>query len=315
MATVKELKQQAMELGIKVNGKITKQQLMEAIEMKQREAQANQLREEIVALMKQRYDITQLIAVKNKQLYDLTGTMVSMRDVVNQLKGGDVQASASEPEASEREQSTTSYDDEVDAFFVPSDEDAPPAEYDGGSVFVDNDNGEASNMSENVKEESKVKKLIEFVSADNVKVVYRINGKEVTDTVIVGWSKKDFRMHMYSSMRGDRIVSYATLIALFKKYKNGEHGDIARIVNAFKRIRKMPAVIKVTQQKAKLAQQGVVAEPRKENAQTSNRRRGTVDPEWLQQFTASFAAEYDRKPSGLEIRDAWLAYNSEKLEA
>lgn len=259
MATVQELKQVAKELGVIGYSKMSKQKLMEAIEMKKQ-----------------------------------------------QMSMSDLQASASEPEASERNphHNNDANADGADAFFVPSDNDAPPA---GDDAVVAEDGG--------TKSESKPKKLIEFVSADNIKVVYRVNGRTMTDTVIVGWSKKDFCLHMYSSVRGDRIVSYATLITIFKKYTNGVHGDIARIVKAFGRIKAMPAPIKILQRKAKLANQEVVGEQRMENASASNRRRGTVDPEWLKQFTASFVAEYDRKPSGLEIRDAWIAYNGDKVEA
>jgi hypothetical protein len=122
-------------------------------------------------------------------------------------------------------------------------------------------------------------KRFEYISADNMHVQFRA----AKDIVTVYWGD-DFKMHINSGRRGDRLTSYATLISMFKPFNNGVDGDIARIVKAIVRIKQLPAALKVQQHHA---QQSA--------ASTSVRtpKRGVVDPDVLSAFVAAYADAYD----------------------
>lgn len=147
-----------------------------------------------------------------------------------------------------------------------------------------------------------VRKRIEYVMADNTQVCFYADGKKVR----VYWDTTTYKLTIHSETRGRRNISYANIIRMFKPLENGADGDVARVVKAIVRIKDMPAAIKVHRMN-KLVESGrVPANRTKEKASTSKSTRGTVDPQWMQLYVEWCLDTSGVKPSGLEIRTAWL---------
>lgn len=142
-------------------------------------------------------------------------------------------------------------------------------------------------------------KFIEFVSADNIKVEFIRDGRRH----IVGWSKKDFKMHLFTAtgdrFTSDKLVSYVTIIKSFKELVNGVHGDVARVVNALVRIKAMPAQIKVLERKSKVSNSGQNVSGHVN--QDVRRHRGTVDAELMNAFVSTYADAFGISES--EVRN------------
>lgn len=126
--------------------------------------------------------------------------------------------------------------------------------------------------------------LVKYVRSDNQIVEFLVRGKRV----LIGWSKKDYKMHIYKAATGSSAVtSYITQIQFFKKLVNGRDGDIALVVAALKRIKSKPAVIKVLERKANGQTQNVSVSASEENARN---RRGAVDPVILHRLVSAYAS-------------------------
>lgn len=159
--------------------------------------------------------------------------------------------------------------------------------------------------------------VFEFVRGNNLGVVFMQKGVQVK----IGWNPTDAKTYIKVGNGPLQNISVQTAIDRFKKFKNGVHGDVARIVKALVRIRKMPAPVllqlnkRKEEQRAKRAattttnqertQENVSPDVRKENPSKA-RYSGTVDASWLAEFRHGFNEEHDRQPSGMEIKDAWL---------
>ncbi|MNO86063.1 hypothetical protein D3C76_774530 [compost metagenome] len=147
-----------------------------------------------------------------------------------------------------------------------------------------------------------IRKRIEYVMADNTQVCFFADGQKVR----VYWDTTTYKLTIHSERRGRRPISYANLIRMFKPLTNGADGDVARVVKAIVRIKDMPAAIKVHRMN-KLVESGKVPARRtKEKAEASKSTRGKVDPQWMQRYVEWCLETSGVKPSGLEIRDAWL---------
>lgn len=174
------------------------------------------------------------------------------------------------------------------------------------------------NAKENVNmEQPSASKLFEFIESTNLTVAFRQKDKLVR----IGWSVSTARPYIQVDGQPARVQMIQTSIDAFKKFVNGKHGDVARIVKALVRIRKMPAAVNAQLHQRKRAanevsselvissqrqQQNVSVVDRKEN-QSKARYSGTINASWLAQFRTEFESNEGRKPTGLEIRDAWLS--------
>lgn len=152
-------------------------------------------------------------------------------------------------------------------------------------------------------------KLIEYVNGTDVAVHYRVKGEDV----IVGWSRDDYKLHIWSRRKGDRIVSYATLVNMMSKFTKGVHGDVGLVVKAFSRIRKKPAKIVMLERNNYTPNMTPVPNVNKQDQQ-KRPNRGMVDPQWLAAFREKYEANRGQQPSGQIIRAAW-AKQQAKLNA
>lgn len=154
-------------------------------------------------------------------------------------------------------------------------------------------------------------KIFTYVASNNLFVTF----KQLDKVVYVGWSVTDGKCYIKVNDEV-KLTSVQSVIDKFKRFTNNVHGDVARIVKALVRIRKVPAQIVVANQQRKQAaseasskqnnsveHENVSRGQRKENASRA-RYSGTVDASWLAKFRADFEMKYDRKPTGLEILDA-----------
>lgn len=147
-----------------------------------------------------------------------------------------------------------------------------------------------------------IRKRIEYVKSDNTQVCFYADGRKVR----VYWDTETYALTIHSERRGRRRISYANLIRMFKPLTNGADGDVARVVKAIVRIKDMPAAIKVHRMN-KLVESGKVPARRtKEKAESAKSTRGKVDPKWMQRYVEWCEETIGRKPTGLEIRAAWL---------
>lgn len=146
------------------------------------------------------------------------------------------------------------------------------------------------------------KAYFEFVKADNCTVTFKQCGVRI----IIGWSKKDFKFYIHNDNKGNALYNPYAAIQAFKRFKNGEHGDVARIVAAIKHIYKKPSIIQAMEKRAK-EQQNVSAVPRKENESTTKPSHSSfvkIDPEWLKGYREQMKENYDARL----VRGAYTAY-------
>jgi hypothetical protein len=136
--------------------------------------------------------------------------------------------------------------------------------------------------------------LFEFVRADNCIVIFKQKGVRIT----AGWSQKDFRFHCYKDGDDKAVLTSAqSMINKFKPFKNGVHGDVARIVKALTHLRKKPSIIHAMEKQAK-GHQNVSDDRRKENAPTtksSRRSTAVVCREWLSAYREQLGESYDAR--------------------
>ncbi|WP_422661789.1 Rho termination factor N-terminal domain-containing protein (plasmid) [Paenibacillus sp. EC2-1] len=152
--------------------------------------------------------------------------------------------------------------------------------------------------------------LVKYLKSDNTRVEFLVRGKRV----IIGWSKKDYNMHIFKESTGTSCVtSYITQIQFFKKLINGRDGDIALVVAALKRIKAKPALIKVLERKSHVAEQNVSAQTSEENTRP---HRGAVDPIILSKFVSAYSTMMNisekevRSNYGKEIRQFFNGLDS-----
>lgn len=169
--------------------------------------------------------------------------------------------------------------------------------------------------SEPASERPQCIKTFEFIRGNNLGVVFMQKGVQVK----IGWNPNDAKTYIKVGDGPLKNMSIQSAIDKFKKFKNGVHGDVARIVKALVRIRKMPAPVLIAMRKRKeeqraeraalqnnqRTQENVSPEVRKENPSKA-RYSGTVDASWLAEFRHEFNELHDRQPTGNEIKDAWL---------
>lgn len=162
--------------------------------------------------------------------------------------------------------------------------------------------------SEPASDSEQTSKLFEYVYSNELYVVFKQRGVQV----VVGWSINDAKPYIKVGDGTPKAQMVQVAIDAFKRFNNEVHGDIARIVKALTRVRKMPASVRVqqrqrqeTKQNNKPKQENVSPAKRKENT-TVTRYSGTVDASWLAEFKSVFMYEQDRLPTGYEVRDAWL---------
>ncbi len=147
-------------------------------------------------------------------------------------------------------------------------------------------------------------KLFEFVRADNCIVHFRQKGVDIK----IGWSKKDFKCHMVKDGKA-KFYHPQNAINAFKKFVDGKHGDIKRIVHALVRLKQKPGIIKSMEQNA-IAQQreNVSRAAGKENQSTTNRRPKSssviIDPQWLASYKEEQGDRYDAR----NVREAYNRY-------
>ena len=144
-------------------------------------------------------------------------------------------------------------------------------------------------------------KTFTFVRANNLGVVFMQKGVEVK----IGWNPNDAKTYIKTD-DDMKNISIQTAIDRFKPFKNGVHGDIAQIVKALVRIKKMPAPIVIAKQK-RMQQQRAERAASQPQTQKSARYSGTVDAGWLAEFRQQFEESTDRQPTGLEILAAWTS--------
>lgn len=153
-------------------------------------------------------------------------------------------------------------------------------------------------------------KLFEYVTSNELYVVFKQKGVQV----VVGWSSTDKKPYVMVGNNTPKAQMVQSSIDAFKQFKNGVHGDIARIVKALTRVRKMPECLlgqgrqerkQQTEMTNKTNQPRQKTVERKENT-TVTRYSGTVDASWLGEFRNVFFSTQKRQPTGYEIRDAWV---------
>lgn len=145
-------------------------------------------------------------------------------------------------------------------------------------------------------------KLFEFIRADNTVVVFKHKGVETT----IGWSKKDFRCYSYKVGNAPKLMMIQTAINVFKHYKNGRDGDVAKIVKALTHLRNKPSIISAMENKLK-AERKLEAQTQKENASVTKTRRSSaavIDPEWLKGYQQQQGENYDAR----NVRGAYDEY-------
>lgn len=147
-------------------------------------------------------------------------------------------------------------------------------------------------------------KLIEFVSSTAIAVHYKYRGIDV----VVGWSKDDFKMHVWSKRKGSKLTSYGSMIKAMSHFKKGVHGDVGLVVNALKRIKLMPAKIKMLQAQLKAANEvsGNQVSPEnvspvKTEEKRSRANRGVAEAMWVKNFRDEFELIHERQPTAMEI--------------
>lgn len=159
--------------------------------------------------------------------------------------------------------------------------------------------------SEPASDSEQTSKLFEYVYSNELYVVFKQRGVQV----VVGWSSSDAKPYIKVGNNTPKPQMIQVAIDAFKRFNNGVHGDIARIVKALTRVRKMPASVRVQQRQrqetTKQQQPRQQSVERKENT-TVTRYSGTVNASWLAEFKSVFMYEQDRLPTGYEVRDAWL---------
>lgn len=171
----------------------------------------------------------------------------------------------------------------------------------GASVPVDND--------EELFEEAvvvKPVKVFEYVRSNNLGVVFKQKGVEVK----IGWNPNDAKPYIKVGSAPMKIMSIQTAIDSFKPFKNHLHGDVAQIVKALVRVKKMPAQVLAAQKERARAKRAVVestsTKPVETKKTSTQRYTGTIDAGWLSAFRLQFEINEDRLPSGYEIRNAWM---------
>lgn len=145
-------------------------------------------------------------------------------------------------------------------------------------------------------------KLFEFIRADNTVVVFKHRGVQTT----IGWSKKDFRCYSYKVGNAPKLMMIQTAINVFKHYKNGRDGDVAKIVKALTHLRNKPSIISAMENKLK-AERKLEAQTQKENASVTKTRRSSaavIDPEWLKGYQQQQGENYDAR----NVRGAYDEY-------
>lgn len=151
-------------------------------------------------------------------------------------------------------------------------------------------------------------KVFEYVRSNELGVVFKQKGVLVK----IGWNPSDARPYIKVDGKPMKPMMIQSAIDSFKPFSNGVHGDIARIVKALVRVRKMPASVRVKQEERKRVQ--THNKPKQENVSPAERKEntlvtrysGTVDASWLVEFRELFVSNNERQPTGYEIRDAWL---------
>lgn len=145
-------------------------------------------------------------------------------------------------------------------------------------------------------------KLFEFIRADNTVVVFKHKGVQTT----VGWSKKDFRCYSYKVGSAPKLMMIQTAINVFKHFKNGRDGDVAKIVKALTHLRNKPSIISAMENKLKAERTGE-SQRQKENASVTKTRRSSavvIDPEWLKGYQQQQGENYDAR----NVRGAYDEY-------
>lgn len=149
-------------------------------------------------------------------------------------------------------------------------------------------------------------KVFEYVRSNELGVVFKQKGV----TVKIGWNPSDARPYIKVDGKPMKPMMIQSAIDSFKPFSNSVHGDIARIVKALVRVRKMPASVRVQQEERK-RQSMTQNKPKQETVERKEntlvtRYSGTVNASWLVEFRELFVSNNERQPTGYEIRDAWL---------
>ncbi len=147
-------------------------------------------------------------------------------------------------------------------------------------------------------------KLFEFVKADNCVVHFRQKGVDIK----IGWSKKDFKCYMVKDGKA-KFYHPQNAINAFKKFIDGVHGDVKRIVHALVRLKQKPGIIKSMESNAIVRQnENVSRAADKENQSTTSRRPKSssviIDPQWLASYKEEQGDRYDAR----NVREAYNRY-------
>ncbi len=140
-------------------------------------------------------------------------------------------------------------------------------------------------------------KTIEYVKGDNTQVCFYAKGKKVRI-----YLDDNNKLIIHSERRGRRTTNYQGLIQMFRPFTNGVDGDIKLVVSNIVRIKNLMVI---RQQKLVADARKAPAHATEEKAQPTKRTQGTVDPQWMQQYAEWFLETQGRRPSGIDIREAW----------
>lgn len=92
-------------------------------------------------------------------------------------------------------------------------------------------------------------KTFEYIRSNNLGVVFMQKGTQVK----IGWDPALAKPFIKVGNQPRKLMSIQTAIDKFKRFNNVVHGDVARIVKALVRIRKMPSQVLAQQKQRKRA--------------------------------------------------------------
>ncbi len=142
-------------------------------------------------------------------------------------------------------------------------------------------------------------KLFTFVQASNTHVIFM----QKNIRVAIAWSKKDGRCYKYVNSKCDPMTPQEAIRKL-APYKDGVHGDVARMMAALQHIAQKPAIIRAYEEYAK-KNESVSRSAGKENAPTL--RRKTYQPicmVWHAKYKQQMGDAYDVVQVGDAFREA-----------
>jgi hypothetical protein len=170
---------------------------------------------------------------------------------------------------------------------------------------------EDNKMQQQRQPKQKKEKLITYIGETTTYVQYKCKGL----MVYVGWNADDYKFYCMTQGKEKKQTTYAEMIRKFSLLKNNEHGDIAQVVAALRKLKDLPAVLVEKRKREYMARynnneqqvqqpRADKAEPaaRKENAHNNKQRQNAVDVQHLKALGAEFFEMFGRRPNATENR-------------